>query len=73
MNPAIYFYYKSVLLVHEYLADDSASEFIEDKKLYATILVGSQFNVQPETIFTHHFFNDSNLKKRVIMLTHIAY
>lgn len=68
MNPAIYFYYKSVLLVHEYLADDSASEFIEDKKLYATILVGSQFNVQPETIFTHHFFNDSNLKKRVIML-----
>lgn len=68
-NPIIYFYKKSIAIIHEFLADDEASKIAQDKIAYASLLVSKQFSFQPPTVFTQHFFNHSTLKSRIIMLS----
>ena len=68
-NPIIYFYKKSIAIIHEFLADEEASKIAQDKVTYASLLVSKQFSIQPATIFTQHFFNHSTLKSRIIMLS----
>jgi TonB family protein len=68
-NPIIYFYKKSITIIHEFLADEEASKIAQDKVTYASLLVSKQFSIQPATIFTQHFFNHSTLKSRIIMLS----
>ncbi len=68
-NPIIYFYKKSISIIHEFLSDEEASKIAQDKIAYASLLVSKQFSIQPATIFTQHFFNHSTLKSRIIMLS----
>ncbi|MCP9762235.1 M56 family metallopeptidase [Lacihabitans soyangensis] len=68
-NPVIYFYKKSIAIIHEFLADEEASKIAQDKIAYASLLVSKQFSIQPATVFTQHFFNHSTLKSRIIMLS----
>ncbi|MCP9757545.1 TonB family protein [Lacihabitans sp. CCS-44] len=69
INPVIYFYKKSISIIHEFLADEEASKIAQDKIAYASLLVSKQFSIQPATVFTQHFFNHSTLKSRIIMLS----
>jgi TonB family protein len=68
-NPIIYFYKKSIAIIHEFLADEEASKIAQDKIAYASLLVSKQFSIQPVTVFTQHFFNHSTLKSRIVMLS----
>jgi TonB family protein len=68
-NPIIYFYKKSIAIIHEFLADEEASKIAQDKVAYASLLLSKQFSIQPATIFTQYFFNHSTLKSRIIMLS----
>lgn len=68
-NPFVYFFKKSIRIIHEFLADEEASKVAQDKIAYASLLVSKQFSIQPATIFTQHFFNHSTLKSRIIMLS----
>jgi TonB family protein len=68
-NPVVYFYKKSIAIIHEFLADEEASKIAQDKVTYASLLLSKQFSIQPATIFTQHFFNHSTLKSRIIMLS----
>lgn len=65
-NPAVYAYKKSAKYIHEFIADEVAAA--EDGKSdYALLLVSSVFGVQKEQL-TNNFFNQSLLKKRIMML-----
>ncbi len=68
-NPVVYFYKKSIAIIHEFLADEEASKIAQDKIAYANLLVSKQFSIQPAALFTQHFFNHSTLKSRIIMLS----
>ncbi len=68
-NPIMYFYKKSIAIIHEFLADEEASKIAQDKIAYASLLISKQFSIQPATVFTQHFFNHSTLKSRIIMLS----
>jgi TonB family protein len=68
-NPAIYFYKKSIAIIHEFLADEASTQITSNKAEYATLLISKQFNIEPATVFTQHFFNHSTLKSRIIMLS----
>ena len=65
-NPAVYLYAKAVKTLHEYMADARASATIE-KEAYAKMLAYYVFRV-PGIGFTDHFYNHSQLQKRIIML-----
>ena len=67
-NPTVHYYKKAITIIHEFLADESASRQLFCKSEYATLLVSKQFQIQPSTLFTQHFFNQSTLKTRIEML-----
>jgi TonB family protein len=62
-NPVLIFYKKSLQQVHEYLADQQAS----NRDHYAEFLVSYALGA-PVTVLTNHFFNASLLKDRIKML-----
>lgn len=65
-NPIVYAYKKSVKYIHEFIADEVASEET-GKTDYAMLLVSTVFGIQKEQL-ANNFFNQSLLKKRIIML-----
>ncbi len=65
-NPVVYAYKKSVKYIHEFIADEAAS-IDTGKSEYALLLVSNAFGVQNEQL-TNNFYNQSLLKKRIIML-----
>jgi hypothetical protein len=66
-NPIVYLYRNAIKNIHEFIADDSAASTLEDRSAYALLLVSSVFNTQPQRL-TNNFFNQSLLKRRIIML-----
>jgi TonB family protein len=62
-NPALWFYKKSLLEVHEFLADEHAG----NKERYARFLVSYALNVPAQAI-GNHFFNSSLIKNRISMI-----
>ncbi len=66
-NPIAYLYRNAIKNIHEFIADDSAASTLEDRSAYALLLVSSVFNTQPQRL-TNNFFNQSLLKRRIIML-----
>jgi len=66
-NPIVYLYRKSIKNIHEFIADDSAASTLEDRSAYALLLVSNVFNTEPQKL-TNNFFNQSLLKRRIIML-----
>ncbi|MBC7915411.1 MAG: energy transducer TonB [Pyrinomonadaceae bacterium] len=65
-NPVVYAYKKSVRYIHEFIADESASSYT-GKSEYALLLVSNVFGIQKEQL-ANNFFNQSLLKKRIVML-----
>ncbi|WP_031427076.1 M56 family metallopeptidase [Flavimarina sp. Hel_I_48] len=65
-NPLIYAYQKSISEVHEYLADQQAAKIIEPKSYYNQLL-NTAFGTH-EISFINTFFNQSLIKKRIVML-----
>jgi hypothetical protein len=66
-NPIAYLYRNAIKNIHEFIADDSAASTLEDRSAYALLLVSNVFNTQPQKL-TNNFFNQSLLKRRIIML-----
>jgi beta-lactamase regulating signal transducer with metallopeptidase domain len=66
-NPIAYFYRNAIKNIHEFIADDTTASTLEDRSAYALLLVSNVFNTQPKQL-TNNFFNQSLLKRRIIML-----
>lgn len=66
-NPVVYFYKNAVRNIHEFIADELASETLNDKAAYATLLVSQQFNIAP-SVLTNSFYKPSTIKLRIEML-----
>ncbi|WP_405211163.1 M56 family metallopeptidase [Dokdonia sp. Asnod2-E02] len=65
-NPITYLYQKNISIVHEYLADQKATEGIS-KYTYYEELLNTAFGTS-KLSFTNTFFNQSLIKKRIVML-----
>jgi TonB family protein len=65
-NPVLIFYKRSMRQIHEFIADEQATA--GDRLTYARALVGYTFGVSPLTL-TNNFFDSSQLKNRIVMLT----
>jgi BlaR1 peptidase M56 len=66
-NPVAYTYRQSIRNVHEFLADEVASQYENSRADYAMLLLSQQFGVKP-TELIHTFFDKSTLKRRIVML-----
>ena len=66
-NPVAFLYKKAIKNIHEFIADEIAAASLENKAEYAQLLVSNAFGIQPQKL-TNSFFNDSLLKRRLIML-----
>jgi len=67
-NPIAHIMQKEIKLVHEYIADEKASEQLGSKKVYAQVLVSSHFRTNTN-VLVNHFYNKSILKTRIMMLS----
>ena len=65
-NPVLILYKRSLQEIHEFIADDLSTA--GDRLRYARELVGYSFGVPPQAL-VNPFFNSSQLKNRIIMLT----
>jgi len=65
-NPIVYTYKKAIKYIHEFIADEAASE-TTGKSDYALLLVSNVFGIKKEQL-TNTFYNQSLLKKRIMML-----
>jgi TonB family protein len=66
-NPVVYLYKSSIKHIHEFIADEVASQNEASKADYAMLLFQEQFGVQAIPL-TNNFFNQSLLKLRIKML-----
>jgi beta-lactamase regulating signal transducer with metallopeptidase domain len=66
-NPIAFLYKKAITDIHEFIADDTAASTLEDKSAYTLLLVSNLFGAKPQQL-TNNFFNQSLLKRRIIML-----
>ncbi|WP_207424507.1 energy transducer TonB [Desertivirga brevis] len=66
LNPVVYAYKKAIKSIHEFIADEISTRNT-NKADYALLLLGRAVDV-PSRHLTNNFFNDSLLKRRIIML-----
>lgn len=66
-NPISYLYKNAIKNIHEFIADETAASTLESKSAYALLLVSNVFDTQPQQL-TNSFYNQSLLKRRIIML-----
>jgi len=66
-NPIAYLYKNAIKNIHEFIADETAASTLESKSAYAILLVSNVFDTQPQQL-TNSFYNQSLLKRRIIML-----
>jgi hypothetical protein len=66
-NPIAYLFQNEIRKIHEYIADEAASETLSKKSDYALLLFHENFGVKPQEL-TNSFFNQSILKQRIMML-----
>lgn len=66
-NPVIYLYKKAIRYIHEFIADESAALNAGSKSDYSLLLLSNVFGVAPSRL-SNNFFNQSLLKKRIVML-----
>jgi len=66
-NPIVYLLVRSVKLTHEYIADEQFVRAEHERLDYANLLVSRAFNT-PNIVLGNHFFNQSFLKNRIVML-----
>ncbi|GAA4272998.1 M56 family metallopeptidase [Aquimarina gracilis] len=65
-NPMMYIYQSRITILHEYIADEAVTTTI-NKRNYIEQLLNSAFQTQ-EITFANQFFNQSLIKKRIVML-----
>ncbi|PRY48900.1 outer membrane transport energization protein TonB [Arcticibacter pallidicorallinus] len=65
-NPVAYFYKRSIKHIHEFIADEAACRE-ERKDDYAMLLLSNTLGV-PVSQLVNNFFNQSLLKRRIMML-----
>ena len=66
-NPVVYLYRKAIKHIHEFTADEVASHHEESKSAYAMVLLSKTFGISAHQL-TNSFYNQSLLKRRIIML-----
>ncbi|MCF8452531.1 MAG: TonB family protein [Pedobacter sp.] len=66
-NPVVYLYKKEIRHIHEFIADEEAASGTLSKSDYALLLFSNTLGVQPDQL-SNNFFNNSLLKRRIIML-----
>jgi len=66
-NPVMYLYKKEIRHIHEFIADEEAASNMHSKSDYALLLFSNVLGVQPDQL-SNNFFNNSLLKRRIIML-----
>ena len=66
-NPVVYLLKNDIRLLHEYLADEKATETSLGKHAYALFLIRNSFGLPTHQI-TSQIFNQSILKRRINML-----
>lgn len=66
-NPVVYLYKKEIRHIHEFIADEEAASGMHSKSDYALLLFSNTLGVQPNQL-SNNFFNNSLLKRRIIML-----
>lgn len=66
-NPVVYLYKKEIRHIHEFIADEEAASGMPSKSDYALLLFSNTLGVQPDQL-CNNFFNNSLLKRRIIML-----
>ena len=66
-NPLVYLYKKEIRHIHEFIADEEAASGMPSKSDYALLLFSNTLGVQPD-LLSNNFFNNSLLKRRIIML-----
>ena len=66
-NPVSYLYKKSIRQIHEFIADEQALHLQSNRKDYALLLFSKSFGINPNSL-TNNFFNQSLLKRRIMML-----
>ncbi|MAW80586.1 MAG: energy transducer TonB [Parvularcula sp.] len=64
-NPLVYVYQNRIAELHEFIADAQAVK--RDKKTHYEMLLSEAFNTQ-NISFVNQFFNQSLIKKRIVML-----
>lgn len=65
-NPMIFLYQKRITLVHEYISDEVAAKS-ETKESYINNLLSNFFQVE-SIAFVNQFYNQTFIKKRIIMI-----
>ncbi|MEJ7560059.1 MAG: M56 family metallopeptidase [Pedobacter sp.] len=66
-NPISFRYKKEIRDIHEFIADEAAATKMNDKAEYGLLLVSNAFGINAQKL-TNSFYNDSLLKRRLIML-----
>ena len=66
-NPVVYLFKKEIRHIHEFIADEEAAAGMHSKSDYALLLFSNTLGVQPDQL-SNNFFNNSLLKRRIIML-----
>lgn len=66
-NPVVYLFKKEIRHIHEFIADEEAASGMPNKSDYALLLFSNTLGVQPDQL-SNNFFNNSLLKRRIIML-----
>ena len=66
-NPLVYIYQKQIALLHEYIADEKTKNTLQPKHYYNELL-NAVFQVE-NIAFINQFYNQSLIKKRIIMMT----
>lgn len=66
-NPVAYIYKKEIKHIHEFIADEEAAGLQQSKSDYALLLLSNTLGVNPHQL-SNSFFNQSLLKRRILML-----
>jgi hypothetical protein len=66
-NPIVFLYRTAIKDIHEFIADEAAASTMSDKSAYTLLLVSNVFGAKPQYL-TNSFFNQSILKRRIMML-----
>ena len=66
-NPVVYLYKNEIMHIHEFIADEEAATGMLSKSDYALLLFSNSLGVQPDQL-SNNFFNNSLLKRQIIML-----
>jgi TonB family protein len=66
-NPIIFFYKRAIKNIHEFIADEIASQKMDSKMDYAMLLFSERFQTHP-SVLVNNFFTKTSLKLRIEML-----